>query len=418
MDSLYNNAITQGSENKDNKYHRINSVLRLIIFICCPIITVPIILNGLLNGKRWAIYYLGALMGMIGMLYPPVGDFYRYYEDYKLYKDLDWSSFSFLMSLNFDFLLSFLSYSMGKLNIPFDFSRFIYNGVAYLLYGFIYLDIIKSNKIYNNKKYRLFLLGSLIPFSISSYLFRFSFSTILFIYGAYQIEYKQKKIGFFFVILSILNHFFYLFLSIVFIISRFNLVSLSKKILIGLLISSFFISSDILTSLFYFLPVDIIERYSSYIDGYWASDYLQDHSWKFKLQNYINRVLTYIIIIIYIINQTKHSKMEYTTNGFIILMVIVSPFVTIANRVSSIVSLKSKVTFCSECNQNKLQRKSLKTLFYIVMISNIMGIWNNRRQIGVSDLNIIFFESTPTIISHTYDQKWISHHVFEDGNFK
>lgn len=130
--------------------------------------------------EKWAFYLWAIFMGLLGMLYPPTGDFYRYQMDFYKYQGLDFNTFLFVVGVDFNFFLSFLSYFVGKLGLNFDITRFIYNFIAYSILGKLFIDIVYSNlnikHCSNKSKFKILLL--LFSFTIATYLYRYGLSSI------------------------------------------------------------------------------------------------------------------------------------------------------------------------------------------------------------------------------------------------
>ena len=274
------------------------------------------------------------LMGLVGILYPPVGDTYQYTKDFYLYKDCSWDYFLELLSLKFDFLLSFLSYFIGLIGWNFDISRFIYNFLSYLILSVIFLDIVRNNiSLRANKRVVVYALGSFITFSFITYLWRFGFSTALFAYGSYLLVYKSKRKGWIFVILSILNHISFLVFTIGLLVQQMGALRLRKWVVVVLCLCSLFLNSSVFTSILPYMPTDIVQRFGSYVDGYYATDYFADGSWKYQLHFFLTNSITYVAIIIYVlIYKGNKNKREAITNAVLILACLSLPFDTMRMR--------------------------------------------------------------------------------------
>ncbi len=351
------------------------------------------------------------------MLYPPTGDFYRYTREYIYIKDFNWEQFKDFLFIKQECLLPYISYLFGRLNIPFDYSRFIYNFIAYYLLGRIYVDAVNGNGHYT-KRNSIYFLGMFMSFSLSLYLFRFFFSMVLYAYGAYNIVYRRKKYGWIFVILSVLNHFSFIAFLVILILTKLFCFKFKRWIVVSLCILAFVINSDLLISLFAFMPVDIVNRYSTYLDGYYAGAYLEDHSIRYRILMALSSAITYAAAIIYIITYDRKSiKNGSIVNGILLLTTLSSPFSTIAYRFATVLLLFIKIQFLNAFNGTRKQCKYLLILFMLTMLSNIMGLWSSRREIIISDLSLICYASTPQILMHTYSEQWINKNVYEDGDF-
>lgn len=123
----------------------------IVFFILFPLYTLPWIVQGMMRLEKWAFVLWAFFMGLVGILYPPVGDIYQYTKDFYIYEGCSWEFFLELLSLKFDFLLPLLSYFIGLIGWNFDISRFIYNFLSYLILGTIFLDIVRNNCFFANE---------------------------------------------------------------------------------------------------------------------------------------------------------------------------------------------------------------------------------------------------------------------------
>lgn len=50
------------------------------------------------------------------------------------------------------------------------------------------------------------------------------------------------------------------------------------------------------------------------------------------------------------------------------------------------------------------------------MIGNVLSVWGARRQIEISDYELLLYSTIPQIMSHTYSLQWIDKNVTSDGD--
>ena len=395
-----------------------NCLLGWLGMIISPILSLPFAIVGMIGLKKWGFVLWAFFMGLLGILYPPTGDIYRYYIDFKTISHISGSDFLLFLSFRFDYLLSIIEYILSRLGIPFDFYKFIYNFICYYILGILYLKIIYH---YGNKasiNLRIIVLLTIITFSISNFLFRFDFSKILFIYGCYLIFFDNNKKGWLYLIISCLNHLSMTVLLVFIILAKLKFFSFSKKILIAICICCLLLDAQLATSLLSFLPINIVDRYAVYLDGYWAKDFIQDHSILFRLQRYSSIAFTYILMLIYImIYDKKHIKYENFVNALILVTCISSPFITVFYRFSSVLFLAVKFYFLRTFNFTKRSFNYLYIIMSLTILLNFMNLWSSRRQLSISEIyNIVL--PAPCILSFSYTDDWISNNVFENGDFK
>lgn len=387
-------------------------------FLFFPLYVVPWIVKGMIHQEKWAFILWAIFMGLLGVLFPPVGDFYRYTEDYYLYKYCDWNTFLELLTFKFDFLLSFLSYLIAKLELNFDLVRFLFNTISYYLIGCIYLDICKGNKyLSENQKIGLYALFLFIPFNLTIYLYRFFFSMVLFIYGGYIIVYRKKNVGWLYALFSVFNHFAFIVFFVALILQRLRLFRLKRCVVVLIILMALFLNNILVTHLFSILPVDIVNRYSAYIDGNWAGEFLEDRSIKYKIMFFLNSVIIYVGCIVYILCYSKGKVEQLSfTNVLLVLSFLTLPFAIMHGRFLIVLLFAIKIYFLIVYDGSRTMKYCLKCMFWCVMISNIMGIWGVRRQIAISEYSQLLYSSSFHILTFSYDENWIDRNIAPNGD--
>ena len=372
------------------------------LFVFLPLYSSPFIIGGMLKREKYAFVLWAFFMGML----------------FFVYRDCSWTSFLELLSIKFDFLLSFLSYGFGKIGIGFEACKFVYNFIGYYLLGLIYLDILKK------KEYQLcgvsscYLLGFFISFNIITYLWRFGFSSALFTYGAYRIIYCYKKDGWIFVLLSVLNHFSFLLFFFLLCLQRLHFFRFKKWLVVSICICSLFINGEFLALILPYLPLNIVQRYSTYIDGYYATEYFANYSWRYQLHVLFNSLIVYIASFFYIVIYKNDKKEDLSiTNGVLCLACLSLPFDTMRMRFLALLLLFIKIVFIWRYDKAKWKQLGLKCMFWCMLVGNLMSIWSVRRQLAIGDYSMLFYSSSFAVISHTYDENWINVHVYEDGTY-
>lgn len=413
---MTNNVVTESPKSLSFKVSK-ECLVAVVLFIILPLYSTPLIIYGMWKQKSWAFILWALFMGLIGILVPPTGDFYRYAMDYEMYKGLEWSDFLFVALLQKDLMLPLLSFFIGELGLHFDLSRFLYNFIGYYLLGILYLDIIQNNLYLHRKKVALYALGFFVSFNLSIYCFRYFLSAIFFVYGAYQIVYKSKKLGWCFVGLAVFNHMSYVIHTAALILQQMHFFRFSRNLVIILIFLSFFLDSSLIIKTFTFLPVDFVSTYMIYLDGYWAQNFLEDQSWKLKMQMFVGNLIQYFCVLIYVA-QYKNSGKKYTslTNSMLLLATITTPFATINGRFLAVMTYFIKVHLLVAYDNTRKMFKYLVVMFWLTMLSNVMGLWGVRRQLAISDFPILFYSSFFHILNHTYDSNWIHQNVSGDGD--
>lgn len=398
----------------DNKLALISWVLALLL----PLFSLPLVLVRMYRLERGGYIQFALLMGLVGILYPPSGDLYRYYKDFNLYQGLSWDTFLLYALLNFDYILSFLSYFLSELNLNFDLTRFIYNFLGYLLLGKLFLNITEDNKELRDDKVRGKVFIVFMVISLSNFLFRFGLSIVLFVYGAYHIIYRKERKYWIYVVLSVLNHFSFIILAIILLLSKSVKLRFNRPILwllfILMFVSRFFIDESILG----FLPFSdaVFDRYHGYVDGYEANEIAKDFSLKYMIWQNFEKFVGYILLFFFIKNYNRGSIREKSFINYIYLLCVVSsPFYIMYGRFISVFSQILKIFFLSHLVKVPKMAKQLSVLFVMIIMLDIMNLYGNWRQISISDMHMLAYKTSFQIIGHTYSPSWVDKNISSVG---
>lgn len=393
--------------------------LKILLALIFPLYALPWVFKGMIRNEKWAYFLYAFFMGLIGILYPPVGDFNQYTMKMLVYNSLPWDKFIGLLTVNMDFLLYLVGYILDKIHIPFDLTRFLYNFFGYYVLCMLYRDLRRDNSILNNKKVVIKTLIVFVGFSMVTFLFRFGFSSQLFVYGAYLITYKHlNKKGWILITIAILNHFsFILFGLFLFLFKVFH-IYISKTFIAILGISAVVFSGDMFMNVFQQLPLssDLVEHYSYYLDGYYAQEWQESLTWKEKLAGTITTCIAYVYIFIFIYLYSNKSKEDaVTVNILMFLSFITLPFTVINERFLGVMVLAIKVFFLKNFKDTKILNNILGWLLILSIVSQIMGIWNCRRQLSISRESQLIYMPSFMILTNTYEMEWIRYNVDSEG---
>ena len=398
-------------QNKTNK-------AALLIGLFYPLYALPWIFKGMVRNEKWAFVLFSFFMGLFAILYPPVGDFHQYTMKAATYSLLSWEQFIAIITLKLDFLLYITGYFLDQIHVPFDFTRFLYNFFGYLLISALYRDLRANNPILNEKRIALKSLVIFVGFSLVGNLFRFGFSSQLFMYGAYLVIYREIKKGWLFVALAVFNHFSYsIFAAALFFFKTFH-IQFSRKFIIFVGVSAVLLSGDLFMDVFKALPLpaDIIEHYSYYLDGYYAKEWQNELTWKEKLARTIGACIQYIMVFMYIMLYTKADKKQtILTNALMLLSFVTLPFTVINGRFMGVMAYSIKVFYFENFKNTKIFRKTLNLLFVLSIMSIFMGAWSCRRQLSISRETQLAYMPSIMILTNTYDMKWIVSNIDDEG---
>lgn len=396
-----------------------NSLFVIFIFIVYPFAALPFIIYEIYKGKRYAFSLLAIYIGFYALLYPPAGDLYRYRNDYYVYQNISFKYFRSLLIFNLDYTLSFLLFFLGKLNIPSDFSRFIYAWIGSELLFHIFYDITHNIRhIKPNKTLMLFIVYWLyVSFIVLMY--RHGFSSALFSYGFYSLYYKhQKTQSYILLILSVLNHFSYLAFVLAIIVQKTLSFKGNRVLSITCLICMFFLSADLLSSFISSLPLPefATQRLLAYTEGYWAQEFVEDLSIKGNMLRLFNKMRILSLIIIYICCYRKNSQ-----SGFLSLSLCICALFSMSNTILSRFEVALLVPFMinflnlaiNDCI--KSYQNTIKLFIFIGLFSALTSFWSHRREYSISYEYKLFLPTSINIISTQYNQNWVNNHIYDNG---
>lgn len=396
-----------------------SNVVLMLLFAVYPILAFPFILIEIYNNKRFAYSCLSIFCGYAALLYPPTGDLYRYTIDYLTYSNLDYLEFSQLLDDKIDYLHAFFLWFLGRLEINCDISRFIYVWFSCELIFSIFYNLFLK---FNNKKERfIYFLILILLLSFVSFLYRYGFSVVLFVYGTYQVIYNNNRIkGYIYIFFACLNHFSIFVFFIPFIIQDVLNFKGNKLIVLVCLIGTFIFSSDIISQLIRFLPFDpsFIEHLLVYTDGYYAEDFFEDHSLKFRLGITLQKINYLAMVCIYYINY-KDKKISGWITIILMILFVFSPFAKIKGRFEHIIFLTSLI-YVMDLLANKQIRYVYKTKRILILVGlfyTCVSIWTVRRQLIISEEHTMFLP-TYSIITSTYTEKWLNNNLYVNGDLK
>lgn len=61
------------------RYMYVERVITVLIFIVSPFLSFPLIVRSLFERQKFGVFMFALFMGLIGLLYTPSGDLYRYH---------------------------------------------------------------------------------------------------------------------------------------------------------------------------------------------------------------------------------------------------------------------------------------------------------------------------------------------------
>lgn len=403
--------------------NKINRILLVALFIIYPLGSLPFVFREIYKGKRYAYSLLAIFIGYICMLYPPTGDLYRYTQDYYTYLNLSYSSFRDLLSLKLDYLFSFILWGLGQLNLHCDLSRFLYAYIGSELLFSIFYDQVKSYAVDPSYRRRVFFLFVLLLLytNFIGLCFRYGFSCALFAYGSYQVLWKKRNKGWIALVIAVLNHFSFLvfFLTVV----GCKIIPFKGKRWLAILgiVWMILFSGNIMSDIISILPLqaNVVDHLMAYIDGEWAGEFLEEHSLRFRIMLFLNRLGILSLLLIFMC-WFKPGRWSGFLNVMVGILAISSFSVTLLFRFewAAVMPFYIYVVHLLLQKENHLpyRRTFLRLMLGVGCIMLFSALWGGRRQYLISNEYKLLYGSSITILNTSYSLQWLNSHVNEDGS--
>lgn len=399
---------------------KVNPLISWLIVLLFPLYSLPWVLYRMTKMEKTAFVQFAFFMGLVGILYPPSGDLYRYYKDYITYQNLDWDYFLLYALVEFDYFLSFLLYFCSSVGIPCDITRFIFNFLGFFLLGDLYLNILNKHSLRDNKKFRIRSLIIFFVFAFSAYLYRSSLACILFIYGAFFIIYKKKKRYWFFVGLAILTHFSYVLFALLLLAAKIFPIVIRKKIFYILLLSVFLFGIFNVGVLFNIEGYTgaVFERYQGYMDVNDGGKIAEVFSWKNLIWQRFVYFITLVLLLFFIKYRTKSQRYEWSFLDYLLIICLAaSPFSLVFGRFVAPLALFLKIFLLRHYDGNSItMRKYIHLLFCLTLILDGMNIWAKRHELSISDMPMLSYSTSFQVLTHTYSDKWVDRNITPAGD--
>lgn len=390
-----------------------------LIVLLLPLYSLPWTIMRMIRLEKTAFVQFAFFMGLVGMLFPPSGDLYRYYLDYTTYKGLDWNSFLVYSLLEFDYLLSFLLYGLASNGLPCDLSRFLFNFVGFFLLGKLFVQLIEDN--YDIYKYKSSFLIIFFVLSLNVYLYRSGIASILFIYGAYHVIYKNSKKHWAFVFFSVLAHFSYIFFAVILMLSvSFPLIFRRRWMYVVLIFFFIFgmFNVGVLFEIEGFSGA-FFERYKGYMDNEDAGQFAEQFSWKANLWARFGYFISLVLLLFFVKFRKFSNLREWSLVDYLLLLCIISsPFSVIFGRFVAPLTLFLKVYFFENYKIGVVGKKFLKILVCMIIVLDIMNLWAKRHEIAVSDMSLLATSTSISILNHSYTDSWINRNINSYGDLE
>ncbi len=403
------------------KVKNLNAVITILCFIILPGLSFPLLLMQIYYNHKYAYICLAILLGLWSFLMAPIGDMYRYSMDYYLYKDYDYNQFSQLILLKNDYLLGIVLYTLSKLNLPPDISRFLYVSIGSMIIFLLFQKIVPQlQEKYGKKTVFLLFLILFLNFKYSSFSFRFNFSCALYVLGGFLlINNKKKALACILLLISVINHISFVLFLFPILLSYIFPKFCGKRLSLILIILIFTFTGTFVNDLLKILAPHnaLVQHALYYTDGVWAGAFLEGHSLFYKIKLIIDSIPIYTLLIVYYFIFRK-NRWACWIDYLLVIVVITAPYVSLKGRClsASFFPILFYIIYSFPTIKELYRIRILKTLIITGIILSFSSLWGSRRELNISQEQKLFTTNIINILSHSYDYNWLRENVNEDGS--
>lgn len=391
---------------------RLDKIIVVCLFLLWPFLSLPFLLVELYKGRRYAFSLVAVLLGYFALLYAPTGDLYRYFQDYLTYSSLSISEFFMDLKGQMDVFQPTTFYLFSRIGMSADWIRFLYVYLSSELLFSIYCSSVRTNNNYKN--FIIFLLLILFV-RFERFTVRFGLSTMFFVFGWYKLEYCNQRKYWSFFLLAILNHFAFILPVVAYVVARFIRFKPSKGIFLAILVGTFCLSGDYLSSIISHLPFNesVVNHLLAYTDGYWAADFLDDLSAKYNLGRNLLRLPFYVFSLV-LIFQYKKDRVLGTIVMTLILVLLFSPFIKVQSRMEQVYVIQALVYLMNNTDELLKTKKRVYCALALGCMYTFICTWTIRRELSLSHETRLLCPSW-VIWKSTYTEDWVDFNVYQDG---
>jgi|GEM_PF-6414903 len=398
--------------------------IAVTLFLLFPVASLPFILYGIYNREKVAYVLFCLFMGLIGFLYSPFGDLYRYHLMFESIKHMSLVGIfnKYNAQETADYVLPLITWCVGQFGLPVDWVRFLFNALGFGIVCSMHNTLCSYNT-YNNRTSNFFCFLSLWFVTGAVYmLYRWGFAVNLFVWAVCIIEIKHKKTGWFVIALAGLCHSALWFIIIIYLIYRIRKYVFSKTVLIVFFIITLFASMSFVAQLFEnFDILGIYDRFIIYVSegAYWNSGYLNDRSDRKIIYDNISNIPIYIAWILIILDGKKSQPIKWVIHMMCFVLVIIAGFPNLTLRITAIFSKLFVVYFFYNTlfiNFYSKKRAVFTLILAISFMSNIYG--TQKRSFIWGNTGKIFYSSLYQIVSSPYGDSWMFENINNIGDWQ
>lgn len=392
------------------RYIENHNIAIFVIFILCPILTLPYIISKSYNRDRFSQFLLSVFLGFISICFvPPRADLYRWYLRFF---DIQRYDFDYIIdNLRFDFILPFTQYFVSHLGLDFEIIRVTVIAWPFYLFFSLYNKLSAQSSV--NKNLLFISVICSVPFMAITLGIRYGLATTLLTYLIFKKYLINDKISIWdqsLLIVAPCLHFSTIWISLLYLIcplipNRFN-----KLIYIGLLVftycSSFFFDSFLNYLVFDEQSSQLVSHYGS--QGVFGVRY-NFHNFIGSIPEYISIITPYIYLIIFLL-RVPYNKSTKIIFAIWLVWAFTNQLYGINGRMNILIIEVLTMYLLIYSRMPKL-------ITTIIVFGALMTAIINWRAYTISNSWLILFPA-PVILSYGYDAEWISTNVNPFGSLK
>lgn len=403
-----------------------NLIYNTFAFIFSPILSLIFSCRYIMTEKVY-IYFVGAFFAIFGAFLPPTSDAYRYRELY--YQTTEFTfDFEHLWTQDKDFLFVLLSSFFNGMGVSFELFKLLLLLICYMLYCWMFLDIVKNNPVLSdNKKFfglsvlslffsiRLFTLATAVRFGVASTII------IIAIYLWYKQDYLKSFVVF---AISVTMHFSMLaFFPIVvgaIILTRFHISPFIKiSAILILLITA---HSSIGSLLLFLFPDNHLMSGSvgTYVDGFWGTEHILKTASFGGLFFTFVRILPVIPLAIIVIKRKGTPPFLAEVCFLLLLMLSISASsLTLLLRYSNVTIALLFVALLTTTEEDIISWRELKVALLSFVIMFVSYAYTQRASLSQYYLQYRATISPILLIGEsTYTDEWVHEHLDFRGEYR
>lgn len=400
---------------------QLSVLLNVILFLLFPIYSLLLSIRNI-GYNRVSLYMIGMFFSLFGAFLPPATDAYRYRQDY--YEATSFS-FNFLSDKGKDCLYPLLSYIFNSMGFSFESYRFVLLLFCYIIYIWLFFDVVSCKKSISNKMYVLLAFSFILSIRIFtlSYGIRFGVASIWIVFSLYLLSTRRCFGGVLFAILSVLMHFSMLIMVVLIgaaLVLQLVKVSIRYKIVtIFLFAISLSLSLRLYIDFFSVLiGSDFVSTYSNaYVEGSWGTTSMLDSLSLNGLIFTIGRIVPIFPICIYCCSLKTNSFLANLFVSILFLMALSSSSLTLVLRFSNVGIMIGFILLLINLESIKNQTRKFRVIVFSFVTVFLFYSYAMRDDLKYGKQYYALFCPLYSFTTNLYPDEWVIQNIKSDGLF-